>query len=224
VHRGDQVAAIGQLAEPRPLGRRPGGEARSARLVRVLMARLIQARQRAVGGARQQPAILQERIRFLHRPQRPAGAEPAKERPLLTQPGQRLHRPIVSHAPPAAPVGRTCGYLTATCPLPGDPAGRRRTTATNRKAADQDRLRNVVGQAPCRTPDRRLRARGLSANTLVADGHMRWLCAWWLPAAGRENGRRLRLAGWSIPARCIRPGRPREITDRHSPGRGDAVI
>jgi hypothetical protein len=67
--------------------------------------------------------------------------------------------------------------------------------------------------------ERRLRARGLSANTLVADGHMRRLCAWWLHAAGRENGRRLRLAGWRIPARRIRPGRPREFSDGHGPGR-----
>jgi hypothetical protein len=42
-------------AEPRPLGRRPGGKPRAARLVRILVARLIQARQRAVRGARQQP-------------------------------------------------------------------------------------------------------------------------------------------------------------------------
>jgi hypothetical protein len=62
VHRGDQVAAVGQLAEPGPPGRRPGGKARAARPVRILVAGLIQARQRAVGGARQQPAVPQERI------------------------------------------------------------------------------------------------------------------------------------------------------------------
>jgi hypothetical protein len=101
VHRGDQVAAAGQLTEPRPPRRRPGGKARAARPVRILMARLIQARQRAVSGAGQQPAVPQERIRLLHRPQRPVRAEPAAERPLLTQPGQRLHRPIFSH--PARP-------------------------------------------------------------------------------------------------------------------------
>jgi hypothetical protein len=77
----------------------------------------------------------------------------------------------------------------------------------------------IHGSPPRSAPYRRLRARGLSANTLVADGHMRRLCAWWLHAAGRENGRRLRLAGWRIPARRIRPGRPREISDGHGPGR-----
>src|SRR5690349_22143476 len=65
VDRGDQVAAPGELAEPWPFRRWPRGETPAGGLVRSLVARLIQARQRTVRRARQQPAVAQERIRLL---------------------------------------------------------------------------------------------------------------------------------------------------------------
>src|SRR5258708_28808289 len=57
VDRGDQVAAPSELAKPWPFRRWPRGEAGAAGLVRVLVARLIQAPQRAVPRPRQPPAV-----------------------------------------------------------------------------------------------------------------------------------------------------------------------
>ena len=54
-------------------------------------------------------AVPQERIGLLDRLQRPVRAEPATEYPLLTQPGQRLHRPIF----PLPGVVPGCGRITA---------------------------------------------------------------------------------------------------------------
>src|SRR5260370_24709569 len=64
VDRDDEVAALAELAEPRPLCRRPRREARAAGLVRILMAGLIRARPGAGPRARQPPPAPPER----HRP------------------------------------------------------------------------------------------------------------------------------------------------------------
>jgi hypothetical protein len=85
VHGRDEIAALGQFAEPRPLGRGPRGKTWAARLVRVLVTGPIQARQRAIGGAGQQPAIAQELLRLSERAQRPVRSQPAVERPADAQ-------------------------------------------------------------------------------------------------------------------------------------------
>src|SRR5262249_56065735 len=82
VDRGDQVTALGELAKPWPFRRWPRRKARAAGLVGVLMAGLIQARQRAVRRARPQPPVTQEGISLLQcakrpvRPQTPPGPPP----------------------------------------------------------------------------------------------------------------------------------------------------
>src|ERR1700727_713911 len=60
VDRHAEMTAVGQGAEPGPLGRGPGAEADRARRVRLLVARLVQAGQGAVWRPCQQGAILQE--------------------------------------------------------------------------------------------------------------------------------------------------------------------
>lgn len=97
-NRDDEVATSGELAEPWPFRGRPRREAWAARLVRILVARLIQARQRAVGCARQQPAVAQERLRLGQRPERPVRRQAAAERPPLPELGQRLHPAILPQA------------------------------------------------------------------------------------------------------------------------------
>jgi hypothetical protein len=91
VHAREEIATLGQFAEPRPLGRGPRGKTWAARLVRVLMTGPIQARQRAIGGAGQQPAIAQELLRLSERAQRPVRSQPAVKRPPLQQLPKRLH-------------------------------------------------------------------------------------------------------------------------------------
>ncbi len=93
--RNDQVATLRQFAEPRPFRRWPGREPWAARLVGILVARLVQAGQGAVGGPREHPPVPQERVCLIQRPERPVRREPAHERPFLSRRRQRLHAAIL---------------------------------------------------------------------------------------------------------------------------------
>jgi hypothetical protein len=88
VHRDADVTALDDLAEPRPLGGGPGGEPAAARLVRLLVARLVEAGQRGVRGPRQQAPPAQERVGLVERLKRPVRRQPALECPARPQVGQ----------------------------------------------------------------------------------------------------------------------------------------
>ncbi len=103
VHGTDDVAPPGELAKPGPLGRGPAREAATARLVRLFVAGLVQARQRAVGGAGQQAALAQELLGPVDRLERPAGSQPAPELPPFQQLRQRLHSVMIPRRRPSYP-------------------------------------------------------------------------------------------------------------------------
>src|SRR5207253_6524271 len=64
------VLAARKLEAPRPLRRGPLAEAAGPRAVGLLVARLVEARQRAVRGAREQAAITHEACRVVRRLER----------------------------------------------------------------------------------------------------------------------------------------------------------
>jgi hypothetical protein len=68
----------------------------AARLVRLLMARLVQAGQGAVGRPGEHAALTQERLGLVKRPERPVPRQPAFEGAALAKPGQRLHAFIIA--------------------------------------------------------------------------------------------------------------------------------
>src|SRR5215472_1329683 len=110
---GDQVAALAELAEPRPFRERPGGESRAARPVRVLVARPVEARQRAIRGAGQQPALEQERLSLVKGLQRAVRREAELKRPPLAQPSQRLHTAIFPRRAPFQGI-YDCALMTTS--------------------------------------------------------------------------------------------------------------
>src|SRR5207244_13231635 len=67
VNREDEVAARAEPSEPGELRRRPLTKAGALARVRLLVARLEQARQRRVRGPRQQTTVVEEILRFVER-------------------------------------------------------------------------------------------------------------------------------------------------------------
>src|ERR1700734_1514441 len=109
------MTALGQGAEPGPLGRGPGAEAGGARPVRRLVTRLVQARQRAVRRPGQQGAPAQEPLRLVQRGERAVRGQPALERPALAKLGERFHRPMMTPTRSSAFVSKAYGLSLRGC-------------------------------------------------------------------------------------------------------------
>src|SRR5436305_14109465 len=75
--REDEVPARAELAEPLELRRRPLPEAGALARVRLLVARLEEARQCRVGRPREEPAVEEELLRLVQRDERAIRGEPA---------------------------------------------------------------------------------------------------------------------------------------------------
>ena len=85
------IAARTEQPEPRELRRRPLAEARALACVRLLVARLEQARQRRVGRAGEKAAVAEELLRLVERLERAVGREAALVRPPLLELRERRH-------------------------------------------------------------------------------------------------------------------------------------
>src|SRR5207247_736692 len=95
---------VAQLAEPRPLRRRPLAEAAAAGRVRILVAGLVEARQRGVRRPREEPAVTEERLRLAEGAERAVGRQPALVRPPLLKLLEPAHRFLYSLAVASAVI------------------------------------------------------------------------------------------------------------------------
>jgi len=111
----DRVAACAEPAEPGELRRRPLAEAGALGRVRLLVAGLEQARQRAVGRAGQEPAVEQERLGLVQRAKRAVRRQAALEGAPLPKLLQ-AHRRILTALLPWVAVARVgVAWLRGKC-------------------------------------------------------------------------------------------------------------
>jgi len=81
----EDVRTPSELAAPAPFRLRPRRETLLRRVVRLLMRRSEQARDRGVLREREQASVLQECMGVIERPQLPVGSEPAVEKALRAE-------------------------------------------------------------------------------------------------------------------------------------------
>ena len=138
--------------EPGPLRPRPLAEAAAPGLVRLLVERLVEARQRRVGRPRQQAAVDEELLRFVERLQRPVRRQAAFERAPLSQFVERLHVAILAvDADRRNPHDRQRAHV-----------GRRRRTRTPRGSRNGSSGSASRSRSPRRCPTRSTPSRASS--------------------------------------------------------------